>query len=142
MSGKTLGGLQTRGKTDLLDREEALRRYTVGSAWFSGDAGRKGAISPGQLADAIALSADYFVIEEDEIRNLSSVLTIVGGTVVHATDQFKDMASPPLSVSPSWSPVRYYGGYQTANAASRTSHTHRHETHAAPRWGFACGCFA
>ncbi len=143
VTGKTLGGLQTRGRANLLDREAALRLYTVGSAWFSGEVGMKGSISPGQLADAVALSDDYFAVEEDAIRGLTSVLTIVGGTVVHATDEFKDLAPPALPVSPSWSPVRYYGGYQSAipNAVTSARQHHAH-AHAGSGWRLACGCFA
>jgi hypothetical protein len=98
---------------------EALRLYTVGSAWFSSEAGVKGAMVPGQLADVAVLSADYFAIPEAEIQRLESVLTIVGGNVVYATGPFAPLAPPPLPVSPDWSPVKHYGGYaaQRAEAA-------------------------
>ena len=36
------------------DRMEALRRYTVGSAWFSGEEDKKGAIVPPAARDAAA----------------------------------------------------------------------------------------
>lgn len=145
-TGKTLGGLVTNGLRNRLSREEALRRYTVGSAWFSGDAEKKGAITEGQLGDLAVLSSDYFTIPEDEIRGLSSVLTMVGGNVVYADAEFKSHAPPALSVSPAWSPVKYYGGYAQGLfeapdeaisrrvSVPRLSHKHR--------WAFACGCFA
>jgi hypothetical protein len=96
---------------DRLDRMEALRRYTVGSAWFSNDETRKGALVPGQLADFAVLSDDYFTVDEDSIRHLSSVLTVVNGRVVYAADEFETFAPPALPVSPTWSPVAEYGGY-------------------------------
>jgi hypothetical protein len=90
---------------------EALRLWTVGSSWFSSDEGKKGALVPGQLADIAVLSADYFSIPEEEIKKLQSVLTLVGGNVVHAAGEFGGIAPPPLPVSPEWSPVAAYGGY-------------------------------
>jgi len=57
------------------------------------------------------LSANYFSIPEEEIKQLESVLTIVGGKIVYATEEFSKLAPPALPVSPSWSPVKEYGGY-------------------------------
>jgi hypothetical protein len=93
------------------DRMEALRIYTTNAAWFSNEEGNKGAITPGQLADLAVLSEDYFSIPEERIKSLESVLTIVNGKPVYATDEFQTLAPPPLPVSPDWSPVAHYGGY-------------------------------
>jgi len=57
------------------------------------------------------LSADYFSIPEEEIKNLESVLTIVGGKIVYAAGDYSNMARPELPVSPDRSPVKQYGGY-------------------------------
>jgi predicted amidohydrolase YtcJ len=111
VSGKTVGGTSLYGESNRLDRMEALRLWTVGSSWFSSDQGKKGAIVPGQLADLAVLSADYFSVPEEEIKRIESVLTIVGGKVVHASEAFSKVAPPPLPVSPDWSPVKIYGGY-------------------------------
>jgi predicted amidohydrolase YtcJ len=111
VSGKTIGGTPLYGESNRLDRMEALRLWTVGSSWFSSDEGKKGAIAPGQLADLTVLSADYFSVPEEEIKRIESVLTIVGGKVVHASEPFSNLAPPPLPVSPDWSPVKAYGGY-------------------------------
>jgi hypothetical protein len=94
-----------------LSREEALRLYTQGSSWFSSEAGKKGAIAPGQLADLVALTDDYFSVPEEKIRGIESVLTVVAGEVVHATEEFSSFAPPPIPVLPEWSPVKVYGGY-------------------------------
>src|ERR1700740_3261292 len=112
-----------------LDRAEALRLYTIGSSWFSTEDGKKGALAPGQLADLAVLSADYFSIPEEEIKHLESVLTIVGGKVVYATDEFSKLAPPALPVSPTWSPVKEFGGYarqptQPVAASHSTSCSH------------------
>src|SRR6202008_4017983 len=93
------------------DRGEALKLYTMGSSWFSTENGKKGAIAPGQLADLAFLSADYFSIPDEEIKQLESVLTIVGGNIVYAAEEFSQLAPPALTVGPVWSPVKEYGGY-------------------------------
>ncbi|MGC1527274.1 MAG: amidohydrolase [Phormidesmis sp.] len=51
VTGRTVGGTALYPDQNCLDRMEALRRYTVGSAWFSNEVDKKGAIVPGQLAD-------------------------------------------------------------------------------------------
>jgi hypothetical protein len=111
VSGCTVGGMQMYAPQDRLDRMEALRRYTVGSSWFSGEEERKGALVPGQFADFAALTDDYFTVDETRIKYLSSVLTVVNGKVVHADAEFSALGPPPLPVSPSWSPVAEFGGY-------------------------------
>jgi len=111
VSGKTVGGTQMYSAENRLDRMEALRRYTVGSAWFSSEDDRKGALVPGAFADFVALSDDYFSVDETQIKYLNSVMTVVNGSVVYADEEFKPLAPPDLPVSPSWSPVVEFGGY-------------------------------
>jgi len=110
VSGRTVGGTALYPEHNRLSRMEALRRYTVGSAWFSNEDDRKGALVPGQYADFAVLTDDYFTIDEPRIKSLSSVLTVVDGKVVHADDEFAPLAPPPLPVSPAWSPVAEFGG--------------------------------
>jgi predicted amidohydrolase YtcJ len=111
ITGKTIGGVSLYPEENRLDRQEALKLYTMGSSWFSTEEGKKGALAPGQLADLAVLSGDYFSIPEEEIKQLESVLTIVGGKVVYASEEFSQLAPPALPVSPDWSPVKSYGGY-------------------------------
>ena len=136
-----------------MSRMAALWLYTVGSSWFSGEDGKKGAIAPGQLADLAVLSEDYFSVPEERIKQLESVLTIVGGKPVYATAEFKQLDPPPLPVSPDWSPVKHYGGYGikvvAARSAARAHHSHPHapwqDNHTASHalWGpLGCDCFA
>src|SRR5687768_8765117 len=77
VSGKTVGGTPLYPEANRLDRTEALRRYTVGSAWFSGEEDRKGSIEVGKLADLAVLSADYFQVPEEKIKRIESLLTVV-----------------------------------------------------------------
>ena len=90
VTGKTLGGVAMYPDKNVLTREEALRLYTQGSSWFSGENGSKGAIAEGRLADMVALSDDYFAVSEEQIKGIESVLTIVGGKVVYARDEFSE----------------------------------------------------
>ncbi|WAC49667.1 amidohydrolase [Asticcacaulis sp. SL142] len=116
VTGKTLGGLQLYGPQSRLDREEVVRLYTEGSAWFSTENGKKGALKVGQYADIAVPNADLMRIPESDIKDLYSVLTIVGGKIVHAQDAFKPLAPAALPISPDWSPVRTFGGYQHKKA--------------------------
>jgi predicted amidohydrolase YtcJ len=158
-TGKTLGGLQLYPEKNRMDRTEALRLFTVGGTWFSNEEGLKGAIAPGQLADLAVLSADYFSIPEEEIKHLESVLTIVGGKVVYASEEFSKLSPPALPVSPSWSPVKEYGGYakaldQTLGVSHPAACSHveasadvRNRSHLQVLsdlglWELGCDCFA
>jgi hypothetical protein len=117
VAGKTVGGTALYPETNRLDRTEALRRYTVGSAWFSCEEDKKGSIAVGKLADLAVLAADYLSVPEEEIKGIESVLTVVGGKVVYAAEEFERLAPAPLPVSPGWSPVGVYGGYHQAQPA-------------------------
>lgn len=112
VTGKTAGGLQLYPAANRLDRAEALRLYTLGSAWLSGEDAKKGSIEPGKLADLSALTEDYFTIPEERIKHLELVLTIVGGKPVYGAEEFRDLAPPALPVSPDWSPAKVRGGYR------------------------------
>lgn len=114
VAGKTVGGTQIYDRKNRLDRMTALRLYTVGSSWFSSQEGKKGAIVPGQLADLAVLSDDYFSVPEERIKQLESVLTLVGGKPVYATQDFSHLSPPPLAVMPEWSPVAHRDRQETA----------------------------
>jgi predicted amidohydrolase YtcJ len=119
VTGKTVGGTQLFADDNKLSREEALRLFTVGSAWFSQEEKVKGRIAPGQYADFAVLSDDYFTVPEEQIKNLHSLLTVVGGKVVYAEEPFQAFAPPALPpVSPAWSPVAYLGGSQHLKEAT------------------------
>ncbi|MEO0588373.1 MAG: amidohydrolase family protein, partial [Planctomycetota bacterium] len=111
--GKSLGGMQMYGDENLLDRDEALRAWTVGSAWSTGHEGKKGAIAPGQLADFLVLEQDFFEVPDDQLNKVRPCLTAVGGEVVFADGALAKHDGPALPpISPSWSPVKHFGGYE------------------------------
>ncbi|MBH0345864.1 amidohydrolase [Bacillus pacificus] len=159
VAGKTIGGLSIYDEKNKLDRKVALELYSKGSAWFSGDEGKKGTLAVGQFADIAVLSSDYFTVPEEEIKDLESLLTIMGGQVVYGDDEYKNLSPELPPASPDWSPTGVYG-YGGANLAhtilSHDSHDnklhscsnplHQH-THTiigtdGTKWGIGCTCFA
>ena len=112
ISGKTWGGLQLYDNNNKISRYKALEVFTSGSAWFSNEDTEKGFIKEEMYADFAILSDDYFTMPEEAIKNLTSHLTVVNGKVVYAANDFKTLDPAIPEVIPSWSPVKYFGGYQ------------------------------
>jgi predicted amidohydrolase YtcJ len=140
VSGRTVGGTTLYGPENRLDRTEALRLWTEGSAWFSGDSEKKGRIVAGQLADLAVLSGDYFSVPEGDIKSLESVLTLVGGTPVHGSGHFAALAPPEIPASPSWTPSSPHRTAHRAPVAISTRHGR--QARSRHRHSFACGCSA
>ncbi|SFI41147.1 hypothetical protein SAMN04515618_12237 [Collimonas sp. OK307] len=163
VSGRTVGGMKLYDTAARLPRETALELWTAGSAWFSSEQGKKGRIRQGQLADLAVLSADFFAIDEDGIKALESVLTIVDGKVVYGAAEFSPLAPPPIPVLPDWSPVKNVPGHFRPVLQQRHAlphqcvgacgvHTHAHDSARKSNlpisdysgfWGaLGCSCFA
>ncbi|CAH0196888.1 amidohydrolase family protein [Pseudomonas moraviensis] len=160
VSGRTVGGLALYEEG--LPRSTALELFTHGSAWFSSEQGKKGQIRVGQLADLAALSADFFSVEEEAIKWIESVMTVVGGKIVYAAGDFEDLGPRSIPVLPDWSPVVKVPGHWRPNSPLQAQvhqcsgpcavHTHSHEkarmsnapvSDFAGFWGaFGCSCFA
>ncbi|MCP1475556.1 putative amidohydrolase YtcJ [Pseudomonas sp. EB276 TE3739] len=160
VSGRTVGGLALYEEG--LPRNTALELFTHGSAWFSSEQGKKGQIRVGQLADLAALSADFFSVEEEAIKWIESVMTVVGGKIVYAAGDFEDLGPRSIPVLPDWSPVVKVPGHWRPNSPLQAQvhqcsgpcavHTHSHEkarmsnapvSDFAGFWGaFGCSCFA
>ena len=62
--------------------EEAVRGYTTGAAYASGEEHIKGSITPGKLADFVILSKDIFTANPLEIADTKVLGTVVGGKAV------------------------------------------------------------
>ena len=139
VSGRTLGGTLLSPDANRLEREQALHLWTRGSAWFSSEEQKKGALAPGQLADVAVLSKDFFAVPEAEIQTIESLLTIVGGEVVHAADDFAKLTPPLPPVSPAWSPIARFGG--AAPPTPRRSTPHAAADHFHVTEGLGCDCF-
>jgi predicted amidohydrolase YtcJ len=133
VTGRTVGGLRVTPAPNRISRDQALRLWTEANAWFSSEAGRKGRIMPGELADLALLSEDFFTIPEDRIGAIESVLTMVGGRVVHGAGDFGALAPPLPPAAPDWSPVRRFGGHWRAAGPLRAEAV-------AQRVSEACAC--
>jgi len=71
-----------------LTRLEALRLYTADNGWFFHEEDQLGSIEPGKLGDVVVLSADFLdsaQVPDEQIKQIKSVLTVVGGKIVHGS---------------------------------------------------------
>jgi predicted amidohydrolase YtcJ len=71
------------GAGQALSRMEALRCATANGAWLTFDEDRKGTLELGKYADLAVLDADPLTVPEPDIAAIRSVLTLVGGRIVH-----------------------------------------------------------
>jgi predicted amidohydrolase YtcJ len=145
ITGKTLGGTKLQGDRNLLDRTEALRLYTSGGAWISGEESRKGTLEAGRLADLVVLPADYFSIPEDAIKDLESVMTMVGGKVVYGAGPYARLAPPAPPLAQGWLPVNAYGTYYKRAGiepprAVAVTHQHPLIIGDSGSWSLDCAC--
>jgi predicted amidohydrolase YtcJ len=89
-TGRNLAGALTNDGQQI-PRLEALRLYTEGAAWFSFDERQVGSFVEGKYADLAVLSEDYLTVPDQRIRKIESVLTLLGGKVVHAIGSFSNL---------------------------------------------------
>ena len=69
-----------------LTRAEVLTHFTRANQWFLGgqDENLLGSLEVGRLGDVVVLSDDYFAVADEDLKQLHSVLTVLGGRVVHS----------------------------------------------------------
>ncbi len=96
-------------------------------------------------ADLAVLSQDYFSVPEEAIKDITSVLTLLGGKAVYAAEEFSHLdQNKDLPVSPDWSPVRYYQGYCNSCSCQKKSldvllgNSCKESLNP---WVFGCDCF-
>ena len=100
--------------------------------------------TPGSSFGGLSFRAD------DEIKQLESALTIVGGNLVHGTEEFSELASPAPPVLQEWSPVAAFGAYAKFHVVPVTAysplvHALSHQQHCTDHafsGGFRCFCWA
>jgi predicted amidohydrolase YtcJ len=66
-----------------VSRMDALRNATIDGAYLSMSEADKGSIEVGKLGDFAVLSADPLSCAEDDLKDLSAEITVVGGRVVY-----------------------------------------------------------
>ena len=81
ITGKNLAGQPILGD-QTLTRQETLWLATAANKWFIWE-DDIGSIEVGNHADLAVLDRDYFTVPDDDIKRIRSVLTVVGGKVVH-----------------------------------------------------------
>jgi hypothetical protein len=75
------------GPEQRVSPEEAIRVWTMGSAYSVFEENIKGSIEAGKLADFVILSADPTAVSVDEIKDVVVETTVVGGNIVHEQRQ-------------------------------------------------------
>ena len=94
VTGKMVGGTKVLRETQTISREDALIAHTRRNAFFLFQEDNLGSIQPGKFADLAVLDRDYLTVPVDQIKDIKSVMTIVGGRVVYD-------ASEPVAVAAS-----------------------------------------
>ncbi|MEV6024868.1 amidohydrolase [Streptomyces sp. NPDC052036] len=117
VSGRTVGDLVLHPASSRIDRHTALAMFTRAGAALTGEEEVKGVLRPGCYGDLAVLSDDYFTVPEAEIPHIESLLTVTGGRIVYAAAEYEGLDEELPPVSPAWSPVAHFGGYQAAPRA-------------------------
>jgi len=74
---------KTWGANQRISIAEALRVNTLNGAYNSHEETIKGSITPGKLADFVVLADDLFTVDQEKIKDLEIVRTVVGGATVY-----------------------------------------------------------
>ena len=72
---------------EAMTREQVLAAYTRGSAFAELEESEKGTIDAGKLADLAILSQDVLTVPAEQLPGTQSVLTVVGGRIVHEVNK-------------------------------------------------------
>ena len=85
-TGRNARGVQINPGQQI-SRQELLALYTRDNQWFLGGEDERllGSLEVGRLGDVVVLSDDYFTVPAEKLKKIRSVLTVVGGAVVHDT---------------------------------------------------------
>jgi predicted amidohydrolase YtcJ len=83
VTGASAGNAVVRPPGQRMTRMEALRTYTLGSAWLAFDDDDRGSLEVGKLADLAVLDAPYLRVPATRIGEIRSLLTLRGGDAVH-----------------------------------------------------------
>jgi predicted amidohydrolase YtcJ len=81
VTGKMVGGMVVNRQP--ITREEALIAHTRKNSFLVFRESDLGSIQPGKLADLVVMDRDYLTVPADQIKDIKSVMTMVGGRVVY-----------------------------------------------------------
>ena len=100
VTGGTLDGRGVRDAQHRLSRTDAIASYTRDAAWFTGEQDHRGRIAPGYDADLCVTTVDPLTCGEDDIRDVRSVLTVMGGRITHRDSSHRDITPEPAELAP------------------------------------------
>lgn len=120
VSGRTVGDTLVYPPANRVSREQSLNMYTVAGAKLTGEDAVKGILREGFYGDLSILSDDFLTVEERDIPHIESLLTLVGGRIVYAAGDYEGLDELLPPISPPWSPVAHFGGYQATAKPSST----------------------
>ncbi|HEX5046633.1 MAG TPA: amidohydrolase family protein [Gammaproteobacteria bacterium] len=92
VTGKDAGG-EVIIPNEQIGRKDALRLYTAANAWFDFEESSMGSIEAGKLADLVVLDRPFLTVSDEDLKRIRSVLTLVGGRVVHAAAPYGSLAN-------------------------------------------------
>jgi predicted amidohydrolase YtcJ len=75
-----------------ISRDQVLKLYTADNGWFLREENQLGSIEVGKHGDLVVLNQDYFdskAVPDEAIKKTSSVMSVVGGKIVHNTGALK-----------------------------------------------------
>ncbi|MNR12048.1 N-substituted formamide deformylase precursor [compost metagenome] len=72
---------QVIGSGERIGIEDALRAYTAGAAAALGQAGQRGVLAPGAVADAVVIDQDPYAVPAETLSKIRVQMTIVGGAL-------------------------------------------------------------
>lgn len=81
--GKNPNGLEPQEKISI---EQAIKCYTLNSAYAEFQENKKGSIEPGKLADLIVLDKDILTINPVKIKDVKVDMTVLGGKIIYKAD--------------------------------------------------------
>ena len=78
------------GKDQRISRQEALRLSTIDNAYMMFEENSKGSLEPGKIADLLVLSDDIMTCPEAKIKDITPLMTMVGGKIVYQSGGFPE----------------------------------------------------
>ncbi|MDQ6759541.1 MAG: amidohydrolase [Acidobacteriota bacterium] len=82
VSRKTWQGDVLHGE-QRITRAEALKMHTIWAAYLQSQENAKGSLERGKLADMTVIDRDYLSCPEDQIKDITPMMTIVGGKIAY-----------------------------------------------------------
>ena len=76
-------GREVYAPEERVDVKDAIRFYTLGSAYMTFDEANRGSIEVGKLADLVVLSDDILSVDPERISEIQVLRTMIGGRTVY-----------------------------------------------------------